>query len=306
MRFRQHLRTEMAHYAQDCWDCELLTSYGFVECVGIADRSAYDLDCHSKGSGKELVAREEFSTPIITRVFKAKVAKAKIGKLGKNAGEALKYFDALSEEATKELAKQLEAGPATITLANGNSVEIDNDIVSFTEQEVKVTGRNFTPGVIEPSFGVGRILYALLEQSYWVRRDDTGKNDKRGVFSLTPLLAPQKVAVLPLMVKPELEATIETLRKKLVLAGLSTRTDDSGAAIGKKYARIDELGVPFCITCDFENDGAVTLRERDSASQVRVPIDEVVDVVARLCSPLAPIKWSEVAAKYPEQSAKKE
>ena len=307
MRFRQHLRTEMAHYAQDCWDCELLTSYGYVECVGIADRSAYDLECHSKGSGKELVAREEFATPIVSRVFKAKVAKAVIGKkLGKDAGEALKFFEALTDEAARALAKELEAGPATITLPNGSAVEITSDVVTFAEQEVKVTGRNFTPGVIEPSFGVGRILYALLEQSYWVRRDDTGKNDKRGVFSLAPLLAPQKVAVLPLMVKPELDSLIESLRKKLVLAGLSTRTDDSGAAIGKKYARIDELGVPFCITCDFQNDGAVTLRERDSAGQVRIPIDEVVDVVARLCHPLAPAKWSEIAAKYPDQTAKKE
>eukprot|EP00744_Colponema_vietnamica_P006684 GILI01009689.1.p1 GENE.GILI01009689.1~~GILI01009689.1.p1 ORF type:complete len:623 (+),score=126.06 GILI01009689.1:60-1928(+) len=307
MRFRQHLSDEMAHYAQDCWDCELLTSYGYVECVGIADRSAYDLECHSKGSGKDLVAREEFATPIVSRVFKAKVNKAIFGKkYGKDAGEALKFFEGLSDEAARKLGKDLEAGSATVTLANGNSIDVTADVVTFSEQDVKITGRNFTPNVIEPSFGVGRILYSLLEQSYWVRRDDTGKNDKRGVFSLTPLLAPQKVAVLPLMVKPELEELIESLRKNLVLAGLSTRTDDSGAAIGKKYARIDELGIPFCITCDFENDGAVTLRERDTAGQVRVPITEVVEVVSKLCNPLVPMKWAEVASKYPEQAAKKE
>ena len=83
-------------------------------------------------------------------------------------------------------------------------------------------------------------------------------------------------AVLPLMVKPELEPLMEKLRDELVQAGISTRTDDSGAAIGKKYARVDELGVPFCITLDFVGDGAVTLRDRDTTEQVRIPIDSLV------------------------------
>ena len=142
----------------------------------------------------------------------------------------------------------------------------------------------------------------MLEQSYWVRRDEaSGKNDKRAVFSFTPLLAPQKVALLPLMVKPEAMSTIAELRAELVAHGVSVRVDDSSVTIGKKYARVDELGIPFAITCDFEDDGAVTLRERDSASQVRVPLDEVASVVVELCNPRKPRSWESVVAQYPAQ-----
>lgn len=63
IRFRQHKAKEMAHYASDCWDCELLTSYGWVESVGLADRSAFDLECHSRGIGKPIVAARQLDEP---------------------------------------------------------------------------------------------------------------------------------------------------------------------------------------------------------------------------------------------------
>eukprot|EP00331_Platyophrya_macrostoma_P005885 CAMPEP_0176424526 /NCGR_PEP_ID=MMETSP0127-20121128/10881_1 /TAXON_ID=938130 /ORGANISM="Platyophrya macrostoma, Strain WH" /LENGTH=620 /DNA_ID=CAMNT_0017805583 /DNA_START=110 /DNA_END=1972 /DNA_ORIENTATION=+ len=302
VRFRQHHLTEMAHYAQDCWDAELLTSYGWVECVGIADRSAYDLTQHSKGSGKELNAREEFAEPIMVRVLQRKINKGAAGKaFGKNTGAVLEYINGLSDEECVALSEKLAAGEVELTLPVVGTVKLTSAIAQFEYKEERQTGRNFIPSVIEPSFGVGRILYAILEQSYWVRRDDTGKNDKRAVFSLTPLMAPQKVAILPLMVKEELEPLMIQLRDELVALGISNRTDDSGAAIGKKYARVDELGVPFCITLDFETDGCVTLRERDSAKQVRVPKTEVAGVVAALCRSTAPMDWAAVEAKYPKQ-----
>eukprot|EP00658_Telonema_sp_P-2_P009030 TRINITY_DN13415_c0_g1_i1.p1 TRINITY_DN13415_c0_g1~~TRINITY_DN13415_c0_g1_i1.p1 ORF type:complete len:553 (-),score=184.14 TRINITY_DN13415_c0_g1_i1:206-1864(-) len=297
-RFRQHLATEMAHYAQDCWDCELLTSYGFVECVGIADRSAYDLNCHSKASGKDLRAREDFLEVTSKEVMKACVNKKLACKpWGKAAKDIIAQIEGQSEEEATEMQKRLAEGPIKLSSAEGE-IEVQPEFVTFEVKVEKVTGRNFTPSVIEPSFGVGRILYALLEQSYWVRRDETGKNEKRAVFSLTPLLAPQKVAILPLMVKAELEVTINTLRTQLIGYGISCRLDDSGAGIGKKYARVDELGIPFCVTCDFEGDGKVTLRERDSATQIRVPVDEVSETVAALCRFVNPLSWDDVKAKY--------
>lgn len=305
VRFRQHHTNEMAHYAQDCWDAELLTSYGWVECVGIADRSAYDLTQHSEGSGKELSAREDFAEPIIARVLQRKVNKGAAGKaFGKDNGIACDYITKMTDAQCEAFGAQLAAGPVPVTLPNGNTVNFTSAIVQFEYKDERITGRNYVPNVIEPSFGVGRILYSVLEQSYWVRRDDTGKNEKRAVYSLTPLMAPQKVAVLPLMVKPELEPVMESLRDQLIVAGISTRTDDSGAAIGKKYARVDELGVPFCVTLDFVGDGAVTLRERDTAKQVRIPLDEVVGVIVTLCRSVNPTKWADVEAKYPAQEAK--
>ena len=80
MRFRQHLEHEMAHYAEDCWDCEVETSYGWIECVGLADRSAYDLKAHSKKSGAELVALEKFAEPKDVEVIEAKPNKKELGK----------------------------------------------------------------------------------------------------------------------------------------------------------------------------------------------------------------------------------
>ncbi|CBZ26240.1 putative glycyl tRNA synthetase [Leishmania mexicana MHOM/GT/2001/U1103] len=307
-RFRQHQSTEMAHYAQDCWDAELLTSYGWIECVGIADRSAYDLTQHSNASKKDLCAREEYDEPCMERQLLRQLTKGLIGKtFGKKAGEVMAYLNSAPAEACEAIRAAHAVGqPATVTLPSGEEVSITAQMVSFEEKDVKVTGYSYTPSVIEPSFGIGRILYCLLEQSYWVRRDDGGKNDKRAVFSFSPLLAPQKVALLPLMVKPELLATISEIRQELVLRGISVRVDDSSVTIGKKYARVDELGIPFAITCDFEGDGSVTLRERDTASQVRVPKSEVASVVVELCNPLQPLIWESVKAKYPAQAASAE
>jgi glycyl-tRNA synthetase len=215
----------------------------------------------------------------------------------------LAAVESIPESRALEIDKQLDSAPVTIT-HNDKSYELSRDLVKFSMKTEKVTGRNFTPGVIEPSFGIGRILYVLLEQSYWVRRDDSGKNEKRAVFSFKPVIAPQKVAILPLMVKPELDPLMTRLRDECVMHGLSNRSDDSGAAIGKKYARIDELGIPFCVTCDFVGDGRVTLRERDTTKQVRVPIDEVVSVISSLCRTVAPRTWDNVLQSYPVQEAK--
>ncbi|EAN79916.1 glycyl-tRNA synthetase, putative [Trypanosoma equiperdum] len=305
VRFRQHLRNEMAHYAQDCWDAELLTSYGWVECVGVADRSAYDLTQHSGATKKDLCAREEFAEPRTERQLQRKLQKGAIGKaFGKNAGDVMEYLNTAPDDVCVELSKKLSGGGSVdITTDRGFTASITSNMVQFEYKDVKVTGRSFIPSVIEPSFGVGRILYALLEQSYWVRRDESAKNEKRAVFGLRPLIAPQKVAVFPLLMKPELIRTVEEIKERMLLHGISTRTDDSGASIGKKYARVDELGVPFCVTCDMENDGCVTLRERDSAQQVRIPKEKVADIVAEMCRPLRPREWASVLAEFPAQAA---
>jgi glycyl-tRNA synthetase len=84
LRFRQHLSNEMAHYAQDCWDAECLTTYGWIECVGNADRACYDLHQHKKATGVKLVAEKKLSTPKRVNVVEAVPNKAAIGKQFKN------------------------------------------------------------------------------------------------------------------------------------------------------------------------------------------------------------------------------
>ena len=136
-----------------------------------------------------------------------------------------------------------------------------------------VTGEKYIPYVIEPSLGCDRVLLAFLVEAYDEEVVDAEKNDTRVVMRLHPALAPYKAAVLPLSKKLS-EKALE------VYDGLAKQFacdfDDTGS-IGKRYRREDEIGTPFCVTVDFdtENDGCVTVRERDSMQQVRLPIDEV-------------------------------
>ncbi len=137
------------------------------------------------------------------------------------------------------------------------------------------TNEHYVPYVIEPSLGADRSLLAVLVDAYdeEMLTDASGKEDKRVVLRLHPVLAPFKAAVLPLSKK--LSESAEKLR-----ADLSRRFmvdfDDAGS-IGKRYRRQDEIGTPFCITYDFdsETDHAVTIRMRDSMEQLRLPITEV-------------------------------
>lgn len=311
VRFRQHLQKEMAHYAQDCWDADLLTSFGWYECVGLADRSAYDLTAHMKGSGKDLRIREQFAEPrnedVVIREINKKVAAKSIAK---DIGVLEKYLNLLSDTDALALAQQLSAGPVPVTLTAADNTQktltISKDFVTIEARVVKRTGYDYVPSVVEPSFGVGRILYAILEQNYYVRKDEsgTGKNEKRAAFALPANMSSQKVAILPLMAKAPLEEASEKIVRAFLTKGVPCRTDDTGVAIGKKYARVDEIGIPFAVTVDFGaiEDQTVTLRERDSTEQVRIPLSEVVDVVANLSKLENPLAWSEVVAKYPAQA----
>ena len=142
------------------------------------------------------------------------------------------------------------------------------------------TNEKYVPYCIEPSVGVERMLLAFLLDAYdeEVLTDSKGKEDVRTVLRLHPALAPFKAAILPLSKKLSEKAgeVYDALAKKF-----SVDFDDTGS-IGKRYRRQDEIGTPFCITYDFdsENDGCVTVRDRDSMEQERVKIDELEAYIA--------------------------
>ena len=135
------------------------------------------------------------------------------------------------------------------------------------------TGERYVPYVIEPSLGADRVTLAFLCDAYDEEVVDPAKNDTRVVLHLHPALAPYKAAILPLSKKltPKAEEIFSALSKKYMVD-----FDDNGS-IGKRYRREDEIGTPFCITYDFdsETDGCVTVRDRDSMQQVRLPIAEL-------------------------------
>jgi glycyl-tRNA synthetase len=142
------------------------------------------------------------------------------------------------------------------------------------------SGERYFPHVIEPAAGATRTMMAFLLAGY--DEDEVG-GEKRAVLRLHPQLAPYKVAVLPLSRKESLVPVA-----KEVLALLQPRVMceyDETQSIGRRYRRQDEIGTPLAVTIDFDTleDRAVTIRDRDTTDQVRVPIDKVVDeVVARL------------------------
>ena len=142
--------------------------------------------------------------------------------------------------------------------------------ISYFDQEA---GEHYIPYVIEPSLGVERSFLAFLCDAYDEEVVDAQKNDVRVVLHLHPALAPVKAAVLPLSKKLSDKAG-EVYAE--LCKHFNVDFDDAGS-IGKRYRRQDEIGTPFCITYDFdtENDGCVTVRERDSMDQVRIPVSEL-------------------------------
>ena len=133
------------------------------------------------------------------------------------------------------------------------------------------TNEHYVPYVVEPSLGADRVALAFLVDAY--DEETIGEGDVRTVLHLHPALAPFKAAVLPLSKKLSEKAL--ALYDELA-QDLAVDFDDAGS-IGKRYRREDEIGTPFCITYDFdsENDGCVTVRDRDTMEQVRLPMAEV-------------------------------
>jgi glycyl-tRNA synthetase len=299
LRFRQHMANEMAHYAADCWDAELKTSYGWIECVGCADRSAYDLTVHTKKTGAPLVVRQTREEPLVFEEWEAELNRKKVGpKFRKDAKAVEQAVDALSQELREKLSVDLEKnGKITIDTPGVGSgqTELEKDLITIEKRKRTDHVREYTPNVIEPSFGIGRILYSLMEHVFWVREGD----EARGVLSFPPLVAPTKVLLVPLSGHPDLRKFLNGLTAKLRKAGIANKTDDSSASIGKRYARNDELGTPLGITVDFQTvkDGTVTLRDRDSTKQVRASQDEIVEAVQALCS--GEKTWDDIAKQLP-------
>jgi glycyl-tRNA synthetase len=148
----------------------------------------------------------------------------------------------------------------------------------------QASGERYVPHVIEPAAGADRATLAFLVDAYdeeTVEREGAGAGEQRTVLRLHPRLAPVKAAVLPLVKKdgqPELAREVYRELRKLVQAEY-----DDGGAIGKRYRRQDEIGTPFCVTIDHESVelGTVTVRERDSLVQERLPIDSLAQELAR-------------------------
>ena len=265
LAFHRQTPAELAHYARACVD--ILFKFPFSkrdeagelkgeELEGIAARSDFDLSQHARFSGKPMgVFDDEL------RAAWGKLPKEKADDLWRRYYDNRKGYLERSGVAPEAAAKQ--ATDDANGLAKGQ----------------------YVPHVIEPSAGVDRLILALIANAYneTSKTDDKGKTETNVVLRFHPRVAPIKVGVLPLLKnKPELVAKALAVRD-LLRPWMNVYYDDGGS-IGRRYARQDEAGTPFCVTVDFYTLGekpelldTVTLRHRDDGRQERLAIGDLVN-----------------------------
>lgn len=266
LRFRQHASDEMAHYASDCWDVEIEGSYGWVECVGIAHRGCYDLEAHEKATGKTLRARREFSEPKIVEIDGWTID-------GGAAGPAFRADAGQVKTIVESFDSNVEF-PTDVTLSDGRTITVGPEHVKRVQKTVKETGEWYIPHVVEPAFGIDRILWHVLDHAY-VETEKSGEPYR--MLKLSSSIVPVDVAILPLFEKDGMDdVAIEIHQRCCQTSGIVSLYDASGS-IGKRYARADEVGVPICVTVDHQSveDRTVTIRDRNDGSQTRISIDEL-------------------------------
>jgi glycyl-tRNA synthetase len=241
-------KADLAHYARACVDILYKFPFGTDELEGIAARGAFDLTQHQIHSGKQL-----------------------------------EYFDEELKAACDALTPEQKAAFIEETFSQrSNSCITREEVASLCEKLFKGL---YVPHVIEPSAGLDRLALAILANAFDEEEvtDEKGKTEIRTVLHFHPRVAPIKVGIFPLLKnKPELVAKAREI-VAMLRPHMSVFYDET-AAIGRRYRRQDEVGTPFGVTVDFETLGeekpefkdTVTLRERDSMEQRRIPIAELL------------------------------
>lgn len=263
IRFRQHLPNELAHYARQCWDLEILLANGhWLECLGLAHRGDFDLRNHNI-KGQNVIKEYETKTQKI--------------KLNINPGEpkdVQKKFYTYFKNKVYDSEEDLQLDPMYDDF-RGNTT-----IVSFTQ----INPSTVFPYVIEPSMGIDRMIYAVSNNLLKKRSDDLS----RVVFTLPLSMTPYQIAIYALSNKDNL---VEYVTKNLSFLHnyFSVFTDFSSVSIGKKYVRSDAIGVGLTITVDFDTINkdhgtfdTVTLRNSIDKTQIRIHVRDIVNVVSEL------------------------
>lgn len=263
-RFKAKLEGERAHYSAQTFDHEVLTGkFGWIEVAGHAYRQDYDLKSHAIKSKSSMEVVEELDQPIKVRRRLAYVDPLKVKKdFGQASSEIFKHISSLKPY---ELAELLDReGKIDV-----NGMVVGKEYFVFKEIEETVSTRKYIPHVIEPSFGIERIIHAVLEHAFHEKED-------RIILSLNEEIAPYKYAVFPLVKRDGLDVKAKEIYLMLKLRGFTVLYDDDGS-IGRRYARADEIGVCKAITVDYQTleDNTVTVRDRDSWLQKRIKIDEI-------------------------------
>merc|ERR1712042_274174 len=205
----------------------------------------------------------------------------------------------LSVDDIEKIESDLKNGEAKLSMET-SEVKLTPDMLAIKRFEKTEHVEEIIPSVIEPSFGIGRVMYAIFEHNFRVREGD----EQRTYFSLPPVIAPLKCSLLPLSNNTDFNPLVQKISQELTMHDISHRVDDSSGSIGKRYARTDEVAIPFGITVDFDSlkePHSVTLRERDTTTQIRIGVDVVADIVRQLS--IGRTSWEKVQQLYPKFEA---
>lgn len=269
-RFIEKLPWERAHYSLQTYDQEVLVDrWGWLEVSGHAYRSDFDLRCHGESSCVEMFVFKEYERPVEKEQVFVKPVMAKLGPIFK--AEAAKVGELLSKANPIEVEDSLKKKGYFFL----GDYKVLPDYVYISREKIVERGKSFIPHVVEPSFGLDRLLYVALEYAYRLK-------DNRVLLSFPRDIAPVQLGVYPLVSKDGLPEKAIKLHESLLDEGFMVEYDEAGS-IGRRYARADEVGVPLGITVDYDTlkDDTVTIRDRDSWRQVRSKIEDLPDLLRK-------------------------
>jgi glycyl-tRNA synthetase len=213
-----------------------------------------------------LRARREFEAPQVVEIDGWTIDGAK-------AGPAFRALAGAVKVAVENLPSETHF-PLALTLETGDEVMIESEHVKRDQRTETLSGEWYIPHVVEPAFGIDRIIWHILDHAY----DEVGKDgDEYTTLRLSDHVAPVDYCVFPLFEKDGMGELAKSIHAKLCMKPNIVSMYDSSGSIGRRYARADEIGVPRCITVDHQSleDQTVTVRSRDTGEQHRVHIDEL-------------------------------
>ncbi|MEM4481902.1 MAG: glycine--tRNA ligase [Desulfurococcaceae archaeon] len=270
IRFVEKFPHERAHYSMQTFDQEVYTSrFGWIEIAGYAYRTSYDLEQHAKYSEGDYTYFKRYDEPLTVHIERAYPNPTLIER---NVGseKLAEIMRQLSMRSPEDLYKELESRGYVAVMG----INLPSECFFVRKEETKLYGKKIYPHVAEPSFGLERLLYVVLDHSY-------DEREGKSVLKVPPYIAPYHAAVFPLLVgkKPEHQKMVSISReiyRGLLKCGFRVFYDEEGS-IGRRYARADEIGVPFAITVDHQTleDSTVTVRDRNTTQQIRVKTSEL-------------------------------
>ena len=271
IRFRQQTPGQRAHYSSETWDAEVSTEqFGWVEVAGLAYRTNYDLSRHSSFSGADLTIFVTYDEP---RMVERATMQPNLEKLRSTfKKDAKRVAELLAQADPAEVKRALDLRGRFDLQGFGITAEH----VAIRTEKVEETGRKVLCHVVEPSYGIERPLYCVLEHALRSEKDRT-------YLALERDLAPIEVCIFPLISRDGLPEKAREVQRMLMDEGLMAEYDEAGS-IGRRYARADEAGTPYCVTIDHQTsqDNTVTIRDRDTTKQVRVKIADLPALLRKL------------------------